>query len=196
VNTLIQKAKSGCNESFNRIVDQERKSINYHINRTYSDIHLRTDIEQLCYIGLLRAIKKYNFVNDFGKFAFNMIKSEVHNGVSLYNTAQKRTGRTIDIEEPISYDDNRHFINTISVTDNIEEKLDIKKKISIVYYKLKKEIDRKIFYYILKGYTVKEISKLIGFTKSNIRNRIDVIYKYYKSIDKDEQFMLKVRGVI
>ena len=190
-NALISKAKQGCNRSFIEVLRINRKSINYFANRYTTDAMFdRDDIKQMCNIGILTAIQKFDEKRNgnFEKHAFNHMKSTLRNNIISYRSAQKRYGKTISIHKEIH--DDLVFEDVLGKSFDVLMDKAISQYMKILNKKLKTK-EKEILYYIMNDYSHKEIALNMNCSVSLVSQLIRKVRNKFTKVLEDEKKVLK-----
>ena len=189
-NCLEQMAK-GDEEARNILIERNLRLV-AHVAKKYSTAKVeQDDLISIGTIGLIKGINSFNL--EKGARLSTYVSRCIDNEILMYLRATKKLGAEVYLNEPIGKDKDDNVVTLQEVLENnernIEEEVDIKMKIKLLYEKMKevlKDRERTILElrFGLGGYkpkTQNEIAKMMGISRSYV-SRIET-----KAIDKLSQ---------
>ena len=191
-NYLQQMAK-GDEEARNILIERNLRLVAY-VAKKYNTT--KVDQEDLISIGTIGLIKGINsFKIEKGARLSTYVSRCIDNEILMYLRATKKLGAEVYLNEPIGKDKDDNIVTLQEILENnernIEEEVDIKLKIKLLYKKMKeilKEREKRILElrYGLDGHrpkTLNEIAKMLGISRSYVsRIETKAINKLSKEI--------------
>ncbi len=191
-NYLQQMAK-GDEEARNILIERNLRLVAY-VAKKYNTT--KVDQEDLISIGTIGLIKGINsFKIEKGARLSTYVSRCIDNEILMYLRATKKLGAEVYLNEPIGKDKDDNIVTLQEILENnernIEEEVDIKLKIKLLYKKMKeilKEREKRILElrYGLDGHrpkTQNEIAKMLGISRSYVsRIETKAINKLSKEI--------------
>ena len=188
---LIQM-KNGNEDARNILIERNLRLV-AHITKKYSTSNVdQDDLISIGTIGLIKGINSFNI--DKGSKLSTYISRCIDNEILMHLRATKKLGAEVYLNEPIGKDKDDNVITLQEILENdernIEEEVDIKLKIKLLYDKMKsilKDRKKKILElrFGLGGHKPKtqhEIAKMLGISRSYV-SRIET--KSIKKLSKE-----------
>lgn len=188
---LIQM-KNGNEDARNILIERNLRLV-AHITKKYSTSNVdQDDLISIGTIGLIKGINSFNI--DKGSKLSTYISRCIDNEILMHLRATKKLGAEVYLNEPIGKDKDNNIITLQEILENdernIEEEVDIKLKIKLLYDKMKnilKDREKKILElrFGLGGHKPKtqhEIAKMLGISRSYV-SRIET--KSIKKLSKE-----------
>lgn len=188
---LIQM-KNGNEDARNILIERNLRLV-AHITKKYSTSNVdQDDLISIGTIGLIKGINSFNI--DKGSKLSTYISRCIDNEILMHLRATKKLGAEVYLNEPIGKDKDDNVITLQEILENdernIEEEVDIKLKIKLLYDKMKsilKDREKKILElrFGLGGHKPKtqhEIAKMLGISRSYV-SRIET--KSIKKLSKE-----------
>ena len=174
---LIQM-KNGNEDARNILIERNLRLV-AHITKKYSTSNVdQDDLISIGTIGLIKGINSFNI--DKGSKLSTYISRCIDNEILMHLRATKKLGAEVYLNEPIGKDKDDNVITLQEILENdernIEEEVDIKLKIKLLYDKMKnilKDREKKILElrFGLGGHKPKtqyEIAKMLGISRSYV----------------------------
>ena len=191
-NYLEQMAK-GDDEARNILIERNLRLV-AHVAKKYSTA--KVDQDDLISIGTIGLIKGINSFNPEKKTRLSTYVARcVDNEILMFLRANKKLGAEVYLNEPIGKDKDDNVVTLQEVLENnernIEEEVDVKMKIKLLYEKMKnilKDREKTILELRFglggkKPKTQKEIAKMMGISRSYVsRIETKAINKLSKEI--------------
>ena len=190
INTILKKAQTGDSEAIDWIVKEYSKILSFHAQKYYLIGAEQEDLLQEGILGLLKAIKFYDETkSSFSSFAFLCIRREMISAIRKANT-QKNSVLNEALTTSSMIEDSSDIDNYISSENNPEEAYLLKEEIKEFknfsdknFSKLEKEVLK----YLIRGYSYREIAKILSKNLKSIDNTIQRIRKKSEDwINKEE----------
>ena len=190
---LIQQAKEGCEISFNTLLNDNQRAVNYFKGRYRDD-----DVKSYCYQGIYWAIQSYDFYRgDFGKHVFNVMNREVNNEFVKKPKAQKRDGITLSFQHPVN--DTQTLRDRLGKSYDFDANLQRTEYLKLLYRKLNLK-QRKVLSFWLRYQDMpnEELGRFINVTKARIGQIKSIIIEKFQRVLRDEQLQINLieAGVI
>lgn len=186
-NCLEQMAK-GDDKARNILIERNLRLV-AHVAKKYSTSKVeQDDLISIGTVGLIKGINSFNVQK--GARLSTYVSRCIDNEILMYLRATKKLGAEVYLNEPIGKDKDDNIVTLQEVLENnernIEDEVDIKMKIKLLYKKMKeilKDRERTILElrFGLGGHkpkTQNEIAKMMGISRSYV-SRIET-----KAIDK------------
>ena len=193
-NCLEQMAK-GDEEARNILIERNLRLV-AHVAKKYSSSKVeQDDLISIGTIGLIKGIKSFNVEN--GTRLSTYVSRCIDNEILMHLRATKKLGAEVYLNEPIGKDKDDNVVTLQEVLENdernIEDEVDIKLKIKLLYEKMKEVLkDREKTILELrfglggkKPKTQHEIAEMMGISRSYVsRIETKAINKLSKEIQK------------
>ena len=176
-NCLEQMAK-GDDEARNILIERNLRLV-AHVAKKYSTANVdQDDLISIGTIGLIKGINSFNIQK--GARLSTYVSRCIDNEILMHLRATKKLGAEVYLNEPIGKDKDDNVVTLQEVLENnertIEDEVDIKMKIKILYKKMKeilKDRERTILElrFGLGGHkpkTQNEIAKMMGISRSYV----------------------------
>jgi RNA polymerase sporulation-specific sigma factor len=189
----LKKMAEGDDEARNLLIERNLRLV-AHIAKKYMSTNVdQEDLISIGTIGLIKGINSFNTEkgNKLSTYASRCIDNEI----LMYLRATKKLGAEVYLNEPIGKDKDDNIVTLQEVLENdernIEEEVDIKIKIKLLYEKMKeilKDREKTILElrFGLGGHkpkTQNEIAKMMGISRSYVsRIETKAINKLSKEI--------------
>lgn len=180
-------AQQGDEESVERILNSYKRRIYMNSQSFFLKGGDRNDLIQEGFIGLMKAIKKYDESKEasFNTFATLCIKRQMITAIKSQNLEKHKVIHT-------AMQNTSHMVEEFEICKNIcsfeytspEEILLGKELVRLLQDYLNKnltKLEKKIFYYFCQQYTYIEISKILGESPKRIDNTIQRIKRKVKT---------------
>ncbi len=191
-NCLEQMAK-GDDEARNILIERNLRLV-AHVAKKYSTTNVdQDDLISIGTVGLIKGINSFDAKK--GARLSTYVSRCIDNEILMHLRATKKLGAEVYLNEPIGKDKDDNIVTLQEVLENnertIEEEVDIKMKIKILYQKMKeilKDRERTILElrFGLGGHkpkTQNEIAKMMGISRSYVsRIETKAISKLAKEI--------------
>ena len=174
---LIQM-KNGDEEARNILIERNLRLV-AHITKKYSTTNVeQDDLISIGTIGLIKGINSFNV--DKGSKLSTYVSRCIDNEILMHLRATKKLGSEVYLNEPIGKDKDDNVITLQEILENdernIEDTVDIKMKIKLLYEKMKsilKDREKTILElrFGLGGHKPKtqhEIAKMMGISRSYV----------------------------
>ena len=190
INTILKKAQTGDSEAIDWILKEYSKILSFNTQKYYLIGAEQEDLLQEGILGLLKAIKFYDETkSSFSSFAFLCIRREMISAIRKANT-QKNSILNEALTTSSMIEDSSDIDNYISSENNPEEAYLLKEEIKEFknfsdknFSKLEKEVLK----YLIRGYSYREIAKILSKNLKSIDNTIQRIRKKSEDwINKEE----------
>ena len=190
INTILKKAQTGDSEAIDWILKEYSKILSFNAQKYYLIGAEQEDLLQEGILGLLKAIKFYDETkSSFSSFAFLCIRREMISAIRKANT-QKNSVLNEALTTSSMIEDSSDVDNYISSENNPEEAYLLKEEIKEFknfsdknFSKLEKEVLK----YLIRGYSYREIAKILSKNLKSIDNTIQRIRKKSEDwINKEE----------
>ena len=190
INTILKKAQTGDSEAIDWILKEYSKILSFNAQKYYLIGAEQEDLLQEGILGLLKAIKFYDETkSSFSSFAFLCIRREMISAIRKANT-QKNSILNEALTTSSMIEDSSDIDNYISSENNPEEAYLLKEEIKEFknfsdknFSKLEKEVLK----YLIRGYSYREIAKILSKNLKSIDNTIQRIRKKSEDwINKEE----------
>ena len=190
---VLEKFASGNEEARNILIERNLRLV-VHVCKKYSNANIdQDDLLSIGTIGLIKGVNSFKW--EKGSKLSTYVSRCIDNEILMYLRWSKKQNAEVYLNEPIGKDKDDNVITLEEVLEsdikNIDEEVDLKMKLKIMYSKIKeilKTRERTIIElrFGLKGEkpkTQKEIAKMMGISRSYV-SRIET-----KAIEKlAEQF--------
>ena len=184
----LEQMKNGDEEARNILIERNLRLV-AHISKKYSTSNVdQDDLISIGTIGLIKGINSFNV--DKGSRLSTYVSRCIDNEILMHLRSTKKLGAEVYLNEPIGKDKDDNVVTLQEVLENnerpIEEEVDIKMKIKLLYEKMKsilKTREKTILElrFGLGGHKPKtqhEIAEMLGISRSYV-SRIET-----KAIDK------------
>lgn len=174
----LEQMKQGNDEARNILIEHNLRLV-AHISKKYSTSNVeQDDLISIGTIGLIKGINSFNV--DKGSRLSTYISRCIDNEILMHLRATKKLGAEVYLNEPIGKDKDDNVVTLQEVLENnerpIEEEVDIKMKIKLLYDKMKsilKAREKTILElrFGLGGHKPKtqhEIAKMLGISRSYV----------------------------
>lgn len=190
----LEKMKEGDSNARNILIERNLRLV-AHIAKKYSSTNIdQDDLISIGSIGLIKGINSFNIEKNF-KLATYIAKC-IENEILMYLRSNKKRVTDVYLNEPIGKDKDDNEVTLQEVLENnernVEDEVDLKLKIKLLYEKMKKILkDREKLIIELrfglngeKPKTQKEIAKMMNISRSYV-SRIEskAISKLSSEID-------------
>lgn len=189
----IEQMAKGDDEARNILIERNLRLV-AHVAKKYSTA--KVDQDDLISIGTIGLIKGINSFNPEKKTRLSTYVARcVDNEILMFLRANKKLGAEVYLNEPIGKDKDDNVVTLQEVLENnernIEEEVDVKMKIKLLYEKMKnilKDREKTILELRFglggkKPKTQKEIAKMMGISRSYVsRIETKAINKLAKEI--------------
>ena len=153
------------NESFVKIIKNNKGIIYKVINIYCNDSEEKRDLEQEIIIQLWKSFQSYN--NKF-KLSTWIYRIAMNVSISFYRSNLNRKSRTTSLNDSIFYE--------IESVNNAEEENEHRRLLHAFIQELD-EFNREILILYLEEYNYKEIAEIVGITESNVGTKINRMKK-------------------
>lgn len=195
--SLLQKMQEGDKEARSKLIEHNLRLV-AHIVKKFDCIEkMNDDLISIGTIGLIKGIDSFK-INKNNKLTTYVARC-IENEILMYFRSNKKNNNNVSLNDSIGYDKDGNEINLIDVikSNNIElsefihnkQNLDKLNKYLQVLTKREKEIIIKRYgLFESDEYTQKEISELLGISRSYV-SRIEkrAISKLYREFKKEGQ---------
>ena len=184
----LERLKHGDNEARNILIEKNLRLV-AHVAKKYANTNVdQDDLISIGTIGLIKGINSFNV--EKGSKLSTYVSRCIDNEILMHLRSTKKLSNEVYLNEPIGKDKDDNVITLQEILENddrsIEEVVDIRMKIKILYRKMKEILkDREKTIIELrfglngdKPKTQNEISKMLGISRSYV-SRIET-----KAIDK------------
>ena len=174
----LDKFKAGDNEARNILIEKNLRLV-AHVAKKYSTSNIEQD--DLISIGTIGLIKGINsFKHDKGVKLSTYIAKCIDNEILMFLRSSKKLQAEVKLSDPIGKDKDDNVVTLQEVLENnernIEDEVDIKMKIKLLYEKMKellKEREKSILELRFglggkKPKTQNEIAKMMGISRSYV----------------------------
>ena len=190
INTILRKAQTGDSEAIDWILKEYSKILSFNAQKYYLIGAEQEDLLQEGILGLLKAIKFYDETkSSFSSFAFLCIRREMISAIRKANT-QKNSVLNEALATSSMIEDSSDVDNYISSENNPEEAYLLKEEIKEFKNFSDKnfsKFEKEVLKYLIRGYSYREISKILSKNLKSIDNTIQRIRKKSEDwINKEE----------
>ena len=174
----LTQMKNGDEEARNILIERNLRLV-AHITKKYSTTNVeQDDLISIGTIGLIKGINSFNM--DKGSKLSTYVSRCIDNEILMHLRATKKLGAEVYLNEPIGKDKDDNVITLQEILENdernIEDTVDIKMKIKLLYEKMKsilKDREKTILElrFGLGGHKPKtqhEIAKMMGISRSYV----------------------------
>ncbi len=174
----LLKMKNGDENAKNILIERNLRLV-AHVCKKYSSTNLeQDDLISIGTIGLIKGINTFNQEKNF-KLATYVARC-IENEILMYLRSNKKHANDIYLNEPIGKDKDDNVVTLQEVLENdeknIEDEVDLKLKVKILYEKMKRILkDREKFIIELrfglngeKPKTQNEIANMMGISRSYV----------------------------
>lgn len=174
----LEKMKEGDIEARNILIERNLRLV-AHVAKKYSSSNVdQDDLISIGSIGLIKGINSFDMDKNF-KLATYVAKC-IENEILMYLRSNKKRAYDVYLNEPIGKDKDDNEVTLQEVLENnernVEDEVDLKFKIKILYEKMKKILkDREKLIIELrfglngkKPKTQKEIAKMMNISRSYV----------------------------
>ena len=189
INAILKKAQSGDNEAINLILEEYSKLLSFNAQKYYLVGAEQEDLVQEGILGLLKAIKFYDETkSSFSSFAFLCIRREM---ISAIRKANTQKNMVLILEDSAYFDDEGHNINNYKSSESNPEEAYLLKE-EIEEFKNFSEnnfskFEKEVLTYLIRGYSYREIAKILSKKLKSIDNTIQRIRKKSEDWIKKEE---------
>lgn len=190
INTILKKAQTGDSEAIDWILKEYSKILSFNAQKYYLIGAEQEDLLQEGILGLLKAIKFYDETkSSFSSFAFLCIRREMISAIRKANT-QKNSVLNEALTTSSMMEDSSDVDNYISSENNPEEAYLLKEEIKEFKNFSDKnfsKFEKEVLKYLIRGYSYREIAKILSKNLKSIDNTIQRIRKKSEDwINKEE----------
>lgn len=188
---LLEKLNKGDEDAKNILIERNLRLV-AHVSKKYASTNIdQDDLISIGTIGLIKGINSFDSSKNI-RLATYVAKC-IDNEILMFLRSSKKTKSEVYLNEPIGKDKDDNEITLLEVLENddrsIEDEIDIKLKIKILYQKMKEVLKEreKIILELRFGLngakpkTQNEIAKMMGISRSYV-SRIET-----KAISKLEK---------
>ena len=174
----LEQMKNGDEEARNILIERNLRLV-AHVVKKYSNTRVeQDDLISIGTIGLIKGINSFNV--DKGSKLSTYVSRCIDNEILMYLRSTKKLNAEVYLNEPIGKDKDDNVVTLEEVLENnernIEDEVDIKIKIKLLYEKMKsllKDRERTIIElrFGLDGHkpkTQNEIAKMMGISRSYV----------------------------
>ena len=201
INAILKKAQSGDSEAIDLILKEYSKLLSFNAQKYYLVGAEKEDLVQEGILGLLKAIKFYDETkSSFSSFAFLCIRREMISAIRKANTQKNMVlnealKTNAILEDSTNFDDEEHNISLDDLKkwldkwmketteEDLEEIEEFKKFSENNFSKFEKEV----LTYLIRGYSYREIAKILSKNLKSIDNTIQRIRKKSEEWIKEEE---------
>ena len=189
INAILKKAQSGDSEAINLILKEYSKLLSFNAQKE--------DLVQEGILGLLKAIKFYDETkSSFSSFAFLCIRREMISAIRKANTQKNMVlnealKTNAILEDSANFDDEEHNINNYKSSESnpeeaylLKEEIEEFKKFSENNFS---KFEKEVLTYLIRGYSYREIAKILSKNLKSIDNTIQRIRKKSEEWIKEEE---------
>ena len=197
INDILKKAQSGDNEAISLILKEYSKLLSSNARKYYLVGAEKEDLVQEGILGLLKAIKFYDETkSSFSSFAFLCIRREMISAIRKANTQKnvmlnEALKTNAILEDSAYFDEDKININNYKSLENnpeeaylYKEKIEEFKKFSEKNFS---KFEKEVLIYLIRGYSYREISKILSKKLKSIDNTIQRIRKKCEAWIKKEE---------
>ena len=189
----LQEMANGSEEARNILIERNLRLV-AHVAKKYASTNVeQEDLISIGSIGLIKGINSYKL--DKGSKLSTYVSRCIDNEILMHLRATKKLGAEVPLNEPIGKDKDDNIVTLQEVLENeernIEEEVDLKLKIKLLYEKIKsvlKDREKTIIElrFGLGGHKPKtqhEIAEMMGISRSYVsRIETKAINKLAKEI--------------
>lgn len=174
----LEEMKNGNEEARNVLIERNLRLV-AHIAKKYSSSNIdQDDLISIGSIGLIKGINSFDLDKSFKLATY--VSRCIENEILMYLRSNKKRMADVYLNEPIGKDkdDNEVILQEVLENDdrNIEEEVDLKLKIKLLYEKMKKVLQKreKLILELRFGLngkkpkTQKEIAKMLNISRSYV----------------------------
>ena len=192
INAILKKAQSGDSEAINLILKEYSKLLSFNAQKYYL-----VGAEQEGILGLLKAIKFYDETkSSFSSFAFLCIRREMISAIRKANTQKhmvlnEALKTNAILEDSAYFDDEEHNINNYKSPEGNPEEVYLLKEEIEEFKKFSENnfsrFEKEVLTYLIRGYSYREIAKILSKNLKSIDNTIQRIRKKSEEWIKEEE---------
>ena len=190
INIILKKAQTGDSEAIDWILKEYSKILSFNAQKYYLVGAEQEDLLQEGILGLLKAIKFYDETkSSFSSFAFLCIRREMISAIRKANT-QKNSALNEALATSSMIEDSSDVDNYISLENNPEEAYLLKEEIKEFKNFSNKnfsKFEKEVLKYLIRGYSYREIAKILSKNLKSIDNTIQRIRKKSEDWIKKEE---------
>lgn len=174
----LERMKNGDDNARNVLIERNLRLV-AHVAKKYSSSNVdQDDLISIGSIGLIKGINSFDMDKSF-KLATYVAKC-IENEILMYFRSNKKRGADVYLNEPIGKDKDDNEVTLQEVLENsdrnIEEVVDLKLKVKLLYEKMKKILKEREKLIIelrfglngQKPKTQKEIAKMMNISRSYV----------------------------
>lgn len=174
----LERMKEGDDEARNVLIERNLRLV-AHVAKKYSSSNVdQDDLISIGSIGLIKGINSFDMNKSF-KLATYVAKC-IENEILMYLRSNKKRGADVYLNEPIGKDKDDNEVTLQEVLENndrnVEEVVDLKLKVKLLYEKMKKILKarEKLIIELRFGLngekpkTQKEIAKMMNISRSYV----------------------------
>lgn len=174
----LEKMATGDEEARNLLIERNLRLV-AHVAKKYSNTNVeQDDLISIGTIGLIKGINSFNL--EKGSKLSTYVSRCIDNEILMHLRATKKLGAEVYLNEPIGKDKDDNVVTLQEVLENnernIEEEVDLKMKIKLMYQKMKdilKDKEKTILElrFGLDGHKPKtqhEIAEMMGISRSYV----------------------------
>lgn len=174
----LERMKNGDDNARNVLIERNLRLV-AHVAKKYSSSNVdQDDLISIGSIGLIKGINSFDMDKSF-KLATYVAKC-IENEILMYLRSNKKRGADVYLNEPIGKDKDDNEVTLQEVLENsdrnIEEVVDLKLKVKLLYEKMKKILKEREKLIIelrfglngQKPKTQKEIAKMMNISRSYV----------------------------
>ena len=187
INAILKKAQSGDNEAIDLILKEYSKLLSFNAQKYYLVGAEKEDLVQEGILGLLKAIKFYDETkSSFSSFAFLCIRREMISAIRKANTQKhmvlnEALKTNAILEDSTNFDDEEHNINNYKSPESNPEEIYLLKEEIEEFKKFSEnnfsKFEKEVLTYLIRGYSYREIAKILSKNLKSIDNTIQRIRK-------------------
>ena len=179
INTILKKAQTGDSEAIDWILKEYSKILSFNAQKYYLIGAEQEDLLQEGILGLLKAIKFYDETkSSFSSFAIRKANTQKNSVLNEALTTSSMIEDSSDVDNYISSENNPEEAYLLK-----EEIKEFKNFSDKNFSKFEKEVLK----YLIRGYSYREIAKILSKNLKSIDNTIQRIRKKSEDwINKEE----------
>lgn len=178
----FEKAKLGCEESRNKLIEHNLRLVAHIVRKYYSTNQNTEDLISIGTIGLIKAIDSFDNENGV-RFATYGAKC-IQNEILMYFRSQKKLGCEVSLNDTIDIDKDGNpltYIDIVYTEDTIVEDIDKKMKITKALSFIKNNLEEREKQILIMRYG---LGNTKVYTQREVAEKLDISRSYVSRIEK------------
>jgi len=190
---LLEKAKDGNIEAFERLIEGYQKKVFNIALRMIGDYDDASDVAQEVFIRIFRSIKNFKEQSSFSTWVYRITTN-----VCLDELRKRKNKKVVYLEEEIKLDSSdvkRQIQDDRPTPDALAEIGELKKTINDAINRLSSEHRTAIILRDIQGFSYEEISRIIDCPQGTVKSRINRARRALKELLKPKMELLDEMSV-